>query len=143
MNTVLAMPWELRIAVLALAGAWAGSAVNWATYRLAWNPRPISPFGPKPVGGPARWIGDCIPILGWLSLRREASLHGCGFWIRPMIIEAILAAGQVYVIVSGGFDLSVGSTITLTVIGSSMLLNNNPDATWWVILVMYAIGLSV
>jgi len=56
---------------------------------------------------------------------------------------AILAAGQVYVIVSGGFDLSVGSTITLTVIGSSMLLNNNPDATWWVILVMYAIGLSV
>jgi ribose transport system permease protein len=56
---------------------------------------------------------------------------------------AILAAGQVYVIVSGGFDLSVGSTITLVVIGSSMLLNNNPDATWWVILLMYAIGLAV
>lgn len=56
---------------------------------------------------------------------------------------AILAAGQIYVIVSGGFDLSVGSMITLTVIGSSMLLNNDPDATWWVILVMYAIGLGV
>lgn len=33
---------------------------------------------------------------------------------------AILAAGQVYVIVSGGFDLSVGSLITLTVIGSTL-----------------------
>jgi len=56
---------------------------------------------------------------------------------------AILAAGQIYVIVSGGFDLSVGSIITLTVVGSSMLLNNNPDATWWVILVMLGIGLGV
>ncbi len=56
---------------------------------------------------------------------------------------AILAAGQIYVIVSGGFDLSVGSVITLTVVGSSMLLNNNADATWWVIPVMYAVGLAV
>ncbi|MGQ3213171.1 MAG: ABC transporter permease [Shinella sp.] len=56
---------------------------------------------------------------------------------------AILAAGQIYVIVSGGFDLSVGSVITLTVVGSSMLLNNNADATWWVIPVMYAVGLTV
>ncbi len=56
---------------------------------------------------------------------------------------AILAAGQIYVIVSGGFDLSVGSVITLTVVGSSMLLDNNDDATWWVILVMFAIGAAV
>lgn len=56
---------------------------------------------------------------------------------------AILAAGQIYVVVSGGFDLSVGSLITLTVVGSSMLLNNSAEATWWVILVMYAIGLGV
>lgn len=56
---------------------------------------------------------------------------------------AILAAGQVYVIVSGGFDLSVGSLITLVVVGSSMLSNNDPDATWWVISVMLCIGLAV
>lgn len=53
---------------------------------------------------------------------------------------AILSVGQVFVIISGGFDLSVGSLITLTVIGASMLLNNNPDATWWVILVLFAGG---
>jgi ribose transport system permease protein len=56
---------------------------------------------------------------------------------------AILAAGQVYVIVSGGFDLSVGSLITLVVVGSSMLTNNDPEATYWVIAVMLGIGLGV
>lgn len=56
---------------------------------------------------------------------------------------AILAAGQVYVIVSGGFDLSVGSLITLVVVGSSMLSNNDPNATLWVIPVMLGIGLGV
>lgn len=56
---------------------------------------------------------------------------------------AILAAGQIYVIVSGGFDLSAGSLITLTVVGSSMLLDNSADATWWVIAVMYVVGLAV
>ena len=56
---------------------------------------------------------------------------------------AILAAGQVYVIVSGGFDLSVGSLITLVVVGSSMLSNNDPNATLWVIPVMLGIGLAV
>lgn len=56
---------------------------------------------------------------------------------------AILAAGQLYVIVAGGFDLSVGSLITLVVVGSSMLMNNDPNATWWVIAVMFGIGIGV
>ena len=56
---------------------------------------------------------------------------------------AILAAGQLFVIVSGGFDLSVGSIITFTVIGSSMLLGGDPEGTWWVIAVMYGFGLVV
>lgn len=56
---------------------------------------------------------------------------------------AILASGQLYVIVSGGFDLSVGSLITLVVVGSSMLSNNDPNATWWVIAAMFGIGLAV
>ena len=56
---------------------------------------------------------------------------------------AILAAGQLYVIVSGGFDLSAGSVITLTVVGSSMLLGENPDATALVILAMLGMGVAV
>lgn len=56
---------------------------------------------------------------------------------------AILAVGQLYVINSGGFDLSQGALVTLTVIGSSILLDGDPNATWWVICVMLAIGLAV
>lgn len=53
---------------------------------------------------------------------------------------AVLAGGQLFVIVAGGFDLSAGAIITFTVVGSSMLLNNDPNATWWVIATMYAFG---
>ncbi|WP_458790144.1 ABC transporter permease [Yoonia sp. MH D7] len=56
---------------------------------------------------------------------------------------AILAAGQVYVIVSGGFDLSVGAIISLVVVGASMLTNNDPNATLWVIPLMLAMGVGV
>ncbi|PVA05417.1 ABC transporter permease [Thalassorhabdomicrobium marinisediminis] len=56
---------------------------------------------------------------------------------------AILAAGQVYVITSGGFDLSVGSLITLVVVGASMLTNNDPAATYWVVPLMLGMGLGV
>ena len=56
---------------------------------------------------------------------------------------AILAAGQLFVLVSGGFDLSVGSLVTLTVVGGSMLTANDPGNTWWAIAVLYAIGLFV
>lgn len=56
---------------------------------------------------------------------------------------AILAAGQLFVINSGGFDLSAGALVTLTVIGSSILLDGDPSATWWVIGVMLSIGVIV
>ena len=56
---------------------------------------------------------------------------------------AILAAGQLFVLISGGFDLSVGSLVTLTVVGGSMLTANDASNTWWAIAVLYAIGLCV
>ena len=56
---------------------------------------------------------------------------------------AILASGQIFVLVSGGFDLSVGSLVTLTVIGGSMLTANDPAMTWLAIGVLYAIGFLV
>lgn len=56
---------------------------------------------------------------------------------------AILAGGALYVIVSGGFDLSVGAMMTLTVIGSSMLANNDPNSTYWIIPLMLGIGALV
>jgi ribose transport system permease protein len=56
---------------------------------------------------------------------------------------AILAAGQIFVLVSGGFDLSMGSLVTLTVIGGSMLTANDPSNTWWAIGALYGVGFAV
>lgn len=55
----------------------------------------------------------------------------------------LLTAGQVFVLVSGGFDLSVGSVVTSTVIIGAILANNDPGATWWVILGLLAGGALV
>jgi len=55
----------------------------------------------------------------------------------------ILTAGQVFVLVSGGFDLSVGSVVTSVVIISAILANNDPNSTWWVILFLLGGGLLV
>jgi ribose transport system permease protein len=64
-------------------------------------------------------------------------------YLKRVTALAILSAGALYVIVSGGFDLSVGAMMTLTVIGSSMLASNDPNATWWIIALMLAAGVLV
>lgn len=78
-------------------------------------------------------IGTQNPVFlepaGFLNLLRRAA---------PLMI---LAAGQLFVIVAGGFDLSVGSIMSLTVIGASLLINNDPANTWWAILVLFGIGI--
>ncbi len=55
---------------------------------------------------------------------------------------AIVSLGQLFVVVVGGFDLSVGSLITLAVMGSALLINGDPSRTWPAIAVVYGLGLS-
>ncbi len=93
MNAILSIPVELRLAGLFVLGACVGSLINLGTYRLAWSPRPISPWSRGPEGGPPRRRSDLIPIFGWLGRRRESSFHGRGFWIRPMLVELAAAFG--------------------------------------------------
>jgi leader peptidase (prepilin peptidase) / N-methyltransferase len=71
----------------------AGAAVNWAVYALAWNRRQISPWSPPAQQAPLRRLGDRVPAWGWLGLRREESLHGRGFWLRPLAVELLMGAG--------------------------------------------------
>jgi ribose transport system permease protein len=52
----------------------------------------------------------------------------------------ILTAGQLFVLVSGGFDLSVGSMVTFVVIAAALMIFNDPANTWWVILVLLLMG---
>lgn len=93
MNFILAIPLPVRLAVLFVLGAAVGAAINWAAYRLAYHARAISPWS-SPAAGAARrrWL-DRVPILGWFGLRRESTLHGDGFWIRPLLVELVSAAG--------------------------------------------------
>lgn len=55
----------------------------------------------------------------------------------------ILAAGQVFVIVSGGFDLSVGSLITVTVVVAARVSNGDPGALVPVLALVLLIGVIV
>jgi len=56
---------------------------------------------------------------------------------------AILAAGQYFVIVSGEFDLSVGSLVTVVVVVAARIIDNDPSRTWPVIALLLAIGVAV
>lgn len=55
----------------------------------------------------------------------------------------LLSCGQAFVLITGGFDLSVGSLITLVVIGSAMIANGDPALMWQAIAAVYALGLIV
>jgi ribose transport system permease protein len=56
---------------------------------------------------------------------------------------AILAAGQLFVIVSGEVDLSVGSLITVTVSLAASIIKGNPDLMLPVLGVLVVLGLGV
>ncbi|MBN2475390.1 MAG: prepilin peptidase [Pirellulales bacterium] len=93
MNQLLAIPLEVRLLAIFVLGACLGGLANLATYRLAWHPRPISPWSRPASQAPPRRFGDRFPIVGWFGLRREAAIHGTGFWIRPMLVELLLGWG--------------------------------------------------
>lgn len=57
----------------------------------------------------------------------------------PLIV---LAVGQLFVIVSGGFDLSVGSLITFIVLLSALVLNTHPEQVYACIALCLAIGIA-
>lgn len=52
----------------------------------------------------------------------------------------ILAAGQLFVIASGEFDLSVGSMITVLVVVAARLIDNDPSAVWPIIALLFVLG---
>jgi prepilin signal peptidase PulO-like enzyme (type II secretory pathway) len=94
MNQWLALSLEIRYLVLALLGACVGSFVNWGIYTFAWfNPRPISPWSPIDSKFSRRTALDLVPVLGWLTLRREAIHFGAGHWIRPLLLELAFTVG--------------------------------------------------
>ena len=70
------------------------------------------------------------PPIFLLFLRRAAPLM-------------ILAAGQIFVIIAGEFDLSVGAIITSVVIVAAKLIDGDPNRTWPIIALLLAGGVVV
>ena len=93
MKLIVDIPLPVGLAVLFVLGTCIGSLANLGIYRLAWHPRSISPWWRPDAKAPPRRFGDRLPVVGWLGLRREAALHGSGFWIRPLLVELLTGLG--------------------------------------------------
>ena len=76
-----------------------------------------------------------LGLLVWITIRNPNFTDPPVFlaFLKRAAPLMILAAGQLFVIVSGEFDLSVGSLITAVVVAAAGLTEGDPDRTWWVI----------
>lgn len=91
------LPSWLQLPVLLVAGLVIGVFINWAIYSWAmFLKRPISPWMAPGAEGTTRFWTDRIPILGWLSRRRDSEIFGKHFWVRPMVIELACLLGVPY-----------------------------------------------
>jgi len=80
--------------------------------------------------------------LGFLSENYQTA-NGIMVFLRRVSPLAILAIGQMLVLSSGGYDLSIGSTVTMVVLGSSLLLNNDPTKAFPAIMIMLGLGIAI
>jgi ribose transport system permease protein len=81
-------------------------------------------------------------ILGFLSESYQTST-GIMTFLRRASPLAILAIGEMMVLASGGFDLSIGSIVTMVVLGSSLILNNDPAQAPQAIMIMLGLGVII
>jgi ribose transport system permease protein len=72
-----------------------------------------------------------LTLDGFLQFLRRAS---------PLVI---LALGQLFVIVVGGFDLSVGSLVSFVVIAAALLIDNDPTNLARTLIILTSIGILV
>ncbi|NUW34621.1 ABC transporter permease [Nonomuraea sp. SMC257] len=84
-------------------------------------------------------------LLAAIAIANPHFLEPAGFlaFLKRAAPLVILAAGQYFVIVSGEFDLSVGSLVTAEVVIAARLIDGDGSATWPVIALLIVIGLLV
>ena len=86
-----------------------------------------------------------LGLLVWIAILNPNFTDPSVFlaFIKRAAPLVILAAGQMFVIVSGEFDLSVGSLVTAVVVAAAGLTEGNPDRTWWVVAALFGLGILV
>jgi ribose transport system permease protein len=84
-------------------------------------------------------------LLVWIAIENPNFTEPPGFlaFLKRAAPLAVLAAGQYFVIVSGEFDLSVGSLVTVTVVVAAEVLADNPDSTVLAIALVLLLGAAV
>jgi ribose transport system permease protein len=84
-------------------------------------------------------------LLALIAIENPNFLEPPGFlaFLKRAAPLAILAAGQYFVIVSGEFDLSVGSIVTVVVVVAARVIDDDPSKTWPIIALLLGIGAAV
>src|SRR4030043_1912631 len=82
-------------------------------------------------------------VLGFLNPVKYQSLNGIMTFRRTAAPLAVLAVGEMFVLASGGFDLTVGAIVTFVVLVSSKLLANDPSNALPAILIMLGVGIVI
>ena len=88
-----ALPLELRLLLVFLLSTIVAGQLNRGIYRLAWHQRDVGPWSQAARGAPARHWPDFLPVVGWFFLRREVSIHGSLYWLRPLLVELLFSIG--------------------------------------------------
>lgn len=84
-------------------------------------------------------------LLVWISIENPNFTEPPIFllFLRRAAPLMILAAGQLFVILTGEFDLSVGAIITTVVIVAARLVDGEPSRTWPIIALLVVGGVMV
>lgn len=92
---------------------------------------------------PVYFIFFAVFILLGLLNHSYQTVPGVMTFLRTASPLAILAMGEMMVLASGGFDLSIGSLVTMVVLASSLLLNNDPARAYQAIVIMLGLGFLI
>ena len=106
-------------------------------------------------GGSRQWVSKLLStgtifvlliiLWVWISILNPTFAEPGPFlaYLKRSAPLVILAAGAFFVLVSGNFDLSVGSLVTVMVVVAARLIDGEDSRMWPVILVLLLIGLVV
>jgi len=107
----------------------------------------------KVLGKIWSWIKKIPPVypvfiiifltLGFINPVKYQSMTGIMTFLRTASPLAVIAVGEMLVLASGGFDLSVGAIVTFVVLVSSKLLANDPANAYPAILIMLGFGVLI
>ena len=111
-------------------------------------------FGAEDGGG-RQWVSKLlstgtifvllIVLWVWISILNPTFAEPGPFlaYLKRSAPLVILAAGAFFVLVSGNFDLSVGSLVTVMVVVAARLIDGDPSNMWPVVVVLLVIGVTV